>query len=225
MVIDRDGTQRTVTVTPVRNLKFVDGSTSKTKEAGFLGVSPTNHHYYTGVSITAVPRKIGDQMGQGFSALGRYPQKIGSLWDTVFHGKPRDASGAIGVVGIGRIGGEIAETNQFDLQDKIVTLVSLLASVNLLLFLFNLLPLLPLDGGHVAGAIVEGTRRGWARLRVRKKAPVLDSDGGATAARSPIYVDTAQMLPVMYMVASVLIVLTLLTFYADIFKPVQLFGG
>jgi membrane-associated protease RseP (regulator of RpoE activity) len=225
MVVDRDGAQRTLTVTPVRNLKFVDGSSSKTKEAGFLGVSPTNHHYYTGVGITAVPRKIGDQMGQGFSALGRYPQKIGSLWDTVFHGKPRDATGAIGVVGIGRIGGEIAETNQFSLQDKVVTLVSLLASVNLLLFLFNLLPLLPLDGGHVAGAIVEATRRGWARLRVRKKAPVLDADGGATAARSPIYVDTAQMLPVMYMVASVLIVLTLLTFYADIFKPVQLFGG
>ena len=33
------------------------------------------------------------------------------------------------------------------------------------------------------------------------------------------------MLPVMYAVASVLIVLTLLTLYADIVKPIQLFGG
>jgi len=107
----------------------------------------------------------------------------------------------------------------------VFALLSLLASVNLLRFFFNLLPLLPLDGGHVAGAIVEATRRGWARLRVRKKAPVLDADGGEAAIGKPIYVDTAQMLPVMYGVASVLVLLTLLTFYADIFKPVQLFGG
>ena len=45
------------------------------------------------------------------------------------------------------------------------TLISLLASVNLLLFFFNLLPLLPLDGGHVAGALVEAAKRGRARLR------------------------------------------------------------
>jgi hypothetical protein len=42
--------------------------------------------------------------------------------------------------------------------------------------------------------------------------------------RPPIFVDTAQMLPVMYAVASVLIVLTLLTFYADIVKPIHIGG-
>jgi membrane-associated protease RseP (regulator of RpoE activity) len=225
MVIDRGGSTLALTVTPVKNLKYANDTGTKTKVAGYLGVSPTNHHYYTALAVGAVPRQIGDQIGAGLSALGKYPQKIGSLWDTVFHGKPRDPQGAIGVVGIGRIGGQIAETNQFDLQDKVVTLVSLLASVNLLLFFFNLLPLLPLDGGHVAGAIVEATKRGWARLRVRRTAPVLDTDGGVAVARKPIYVDTAQMLPVMYAVASVLVLLTLLTFYADIVKPVNVFGG
>jgi hypothetical protein len=43
--------------------------------------------------------------------------------------------------------------------------------------------------------------------------------------RPQIFVDTAQMLPVMYGVASVLIVLTLLTLYADIVKPVSISGG
>jgi membrane-associated protease RseP (regulator of RpoE activity) len=209
----------------VKNLKYANDTGTKTKVAGFLGVSPTEHHFYEDIGLTAVPGQIGDQIGKGLSALGQYPEKIGSLWNTVFNGKPRDINGAIGVVGIGRIGGEYAETNQLDGKDKVYALISLLASVNLLLFFFNLLPLLPLDGGHVAGAIVEATRRGWARLRVRKKAPVLDTDGGVAVARNPIYVDTAQMLPVMYMVASVLILLTLLTFYADIVKPVQLFGG
>jgi Zn-dependent protease len=141
------------------------------------------------------------------------------LWDTVFHNKPRDVNGAIGVVGIGRLGGELAQSNQLNVQDKVYTLVGLLASVNLLLFFFNLLPLLPLDGGHVAGAIVDGAKRGRARLRTRRT----QAAGGAVAAARPqIFVDTAQMLPVMYAVASVLIVLTLLTLYADIVKPVTL---
>ena len=105
-------------------------------------------------------------------------------------------------------------------------LISLLASVNLLLFFFNLLPLLPLDGGHVAGAIVESVKRGRARLRARGQPPVVGADGGEAApAHRQIFVDTAQMLPVMYAVASVLIVLTLLTLYADIVKPINPFGG
>ena len=87
--------------------------------------------------------------------------------------------------------------------------------MNLLLFFFNLLPLLPLDGGHVAGAIVEAAKRGRARLRARRHPE-------AAARRPQIFVDTAQMLPVMYAVASVLILVTLLTLYADIVKPINL---
>jgi Zn-dependent protease len=91
--------------------------------------------------------------------------------------------------------------------DKIAALFSLLAGVNLLLFFFNLLPLLPLDGGHVAGAVVEAARRGWARLRKRPR---------------QIFVDVAQLVPVMYIVASVLIVFSVLVMYADIVKPISL---
>jgi membrane-associated protease RseP (regulator of RpoE activity) len=88
--------------------------------------------------------------------------------------------------------------------------------VNLLLFFFNLLPLLPLDGGHVAGALVEAAKRGRARLRGRRS---------GVRIRPQIFVDTAQMVPVMYAVASVLIVISLLTLYADIVKPINLTGG
>jgi membrane-associated protease RseP (regulator of RpoE activity) len=217
----RNGVQQSVQLTPVENVKYASTTGTKTKVAGYLGVSPTNHHYYQPLGISAIPGEIGSQLNKGVQALGSYPQKIGSLWDTVFHGKPRDVNGAIGVVGIGRLGGDLAQSNQLDLQDKVFSLVGLLASVNLLLFFFNLLPLLPLDGGHVAGAIVEAVKRGRARLRPRVAAgePGLDPP-----ARPQIFVDTAQMLPVMYAVASVLIVLTLLTLYADIVKPVSLGG-
>jgi membrane-associated protease RseP (regulator of RpoE activity) len=156
-------------------------------------------------------------------AIGNYPSKISSLFGTIFEGKKRDPAGAIGVVGIGRLGGEVASSHYLDTQDKIYFLVGLLASVNLLLFFLNLLPLLPLDGGHVAGALVESAKRGRARLMNRRKIAV-GPDGQALPKRTTkhIFVDTAQMLPVMYAVASVLIVLTLLVVYADIVKPVTL---
>jgi membrane-associated protease RseP (regulator of RpoE activity) len=93
--------------------------------------------------------------------------------------------------------------------------------VNLLLFFFNLLPLLPLDGGHVAGALVEAAKRGRARLRARRQ----PREPGVARTRPQIFVDTASMLPVMYGVASLLVFLTLLTLYADIVKPINPTGG
>lgn len=217
LVVERDGAAKTLQITPVVNTKYANDK-GDTKKAGFIGVSPREHHYYDRLGVTEIPGEIVDQVATGFRALGSYPEKIGSLWNTVFHDKPRDINGAIGVVGIGRLGGDFARSPLLAVQDKIFTLVGLLASVNLLLFLFNLVPLLPLDGGHVAGALLEAGKRGRARLRAR-----LHPDSGQPA-RQQIFVDTAQMLPVMYAVASVLIVLTLLTFYADIVKPISLGG-
>ena len=215
LVVDRDGTRQTLSVTPVKNVKYVDSSLKKTKVAGFLGISPVEQRFYQSVGLTGVPGKIGGQVKLGVDALGSYPGKLKSLWETVFDGRKRDPNGAIGVVGISRISGDFARSTALDVKDKIYVLLYLLASVNLLLFFFNLLPLLPLDGGHVAGALVEAGKRGRARLRARH-------DPEAARARPPIFVDTAQMLPVMYAVASVLIVLTLLTLYADIVKPVNI---
>ena len=80
-------------------------------------------------------------------------------------------------------------------------------AVNLFVALFNFIPLLPLDGGHIAGALWEAVRRGIARVRRRP---------------DPGYVDVAKMLPVAYAVASVLIVMGVLLVYADIVNPVTL---
>src|SRR5690348_7128059 len=210
----RHGQRVDLAVTPVRNVKYVNGSTTKTHDVGFVGIAPTTRYYYADKGILDVPGQLGHQIAYGVSALGRYPQKIESLWQTVFDGKPRDPQGAVGVVGIGRIGGQIADSHVLGVKDKAYTLISLLAGVNLLLFFFNLLPLLPLDGGHVAGALVEAAKRGRARLRARRHPE-------AAKRRPQIFVDTAQMLPVMYAVASVLILVTLLTLYADIVKPIN----
>ena len=219
----RDGRDVALTVTPIRNT-FTATAGKAPITAGFVGLSPFEKSYFESVGITGVPSRIGSQLKLGVDALGQYPSKLHSLWQTVFEGKKRDPAGAVGVVGIGRISGEFASDPNFTLKSKIYTLLGLLASVNLLLFLFNLLPLLPLDGGHVAGAIVESVKRGRARLRARGRPVQLGADG-LPVPRQAIFVDTAQMLPVMYAVASVLVVLTLLTLYADIVKPINLTGG
>jgi membrane-associated protease RseP (regulator of RpoE activity) len=217
LTVERNGAPTTIKVTPVENVNYVNETGTKVKRVGFLGIGSHIHHYYESLSVTQVPGQIGHQISFGLSAMGRYPQKIASLWRTVFDGQKRDPNGAVGVVGIGRISGDFARSSVLTLQDKVETLIGLLASVNLLLFFFNLLPLLPLDGGHVAGALVESAKRGRARLRARR--------AGQGNTRPQIFVDTAQMLPVMYAVASVLILLTLLTLYADIVKPINIPGG
>jgi membrane-associated protease RseP (regulator of RpoE activity) len=216
LTILRDGVEHVVTITPVSNINY--NAAGKLASVGYVGLGPTIHNYFAQESVTQVPGEIGGQLNAAVHALASYPQKIGSLWQTVFEGKKRDPNGAIGVVGIGEIGGQVASHNDLDTTQKLYTLFSILASVNLLLFFFNLLPLLPLDGGHVAGALVEAVKRGRARLRDRRKVYA----DGESRVRKPIYVDTAQMLPVVYAVASVLIVLTLLIVYADITNPIRL---
>ena len=86
-------------------------------------------------------------------------------------------------------------------------MLSLLGSLNMALFVFNMIPLLPLDGGHIAGALYEGARRRLAAWSGRK---------------SPRYADTARLMPLTYMVFAVLLGMSVLLAVADIVKPVTL---
>ena len=217
LTVLRAGRQIQVSITPVRNLVYVGNSTTPT-ESGYLGVGLGSD--YRIVPLTQIPGQVGSQISTGLSALGTFPSKIGSLFGTVFEGHKRDVNGAVGVVGLGRIGGQEAASHS-PVIDKIYFLLMLLAGVNLLLFLFNLLPLLPLDGGHVAGAIWEAIRRRIEDVKARRVAA--GSGGGANAPpRRLVYVDTAQMVPVLYGVAIVLLAFTALVVYADIVHPISL---
>ena len=121
----------------------------------------------------------------------------------------RDPNGPMSVVGVGRIAGEAAALEDVPLQDKGALLLSLLASVNIALMVFNLIPLLPLDGGHIAGALYEQVRRLWARLWRRP---------------DPGFVDVAKMLPVAYVVAASFLVMGVVLIVADFVVPVRLFS-
>jgi membrane-associated protease RseP (regulator of RpoE activity) len=67
--------------------------------------------------------------------------------------------------------------------------------------------MLPLDGGHVAGALWEGARRGVARLRGRP---------------DPGPVDVAKALPVAYAVTLALLLVASVVIIADVINPISL---
>ena len=103
-------------------------------------------------------------------AVGTHPPAAGAGLDlvrVVASDQPRDPEGIIGVVGVGRLAGEVIAMPDAPALDKAATVVGMLGGLNLLLFLFNLMPLLPLDGGHVAGALWEAAQARFARLRGR----------------------------------------------------------
>lgn len=179
--------------------------TGAVERVGFLGVSPE----FESVSqpLSSVPAYMWDITSASVSALITLPVRFYELvTDTLIGGGERDLESPVSVVGASRLGGEIAALDT-SWQTRVATFLGLLASLNLFLFLFNLLPVLPLDGGHAAGALYEGFKRQVAKVRGKP---------------DPGPVDTAKLLPVAYVVAGVLLAVGVVVIWADLVKPITL---
>lgn len=212
----RDGQTLTLEVTPLLTERPVldddlqpvenpDGSV-KTQDVGFIGIGYAVQNVQQ--PITAVPGFVWDAAGRiGYSII-TLPARVYDLGVSTFGGTERDPEGIIGVVGIGRLAGEITSLDTLPVADRAASILSLLGGLNLALFLFNLVPLLPLDGGHVAGAIWEGVRRGVAKLFRRP---------------DPGPVDVARLLPLTMAISGVLALLTVFVLISDIINPISLF--
>lgn len=224
IVVLRNGVEKTLTATPILNslpayddrgqpILGADGQ-QKVIETGYLGISSSGVLDYEAQPVTAVPGIIGDNLWRTAGALVKIPQKMVGVWNAAFSGQERDLESPISVVGVGRVAGDVSAGKLDHLVgeswgDKAWFLVMLVASLNFMLFVFNLIPLLPLDGGHVAGALWEGVKKGWARLRGNP---------------DPGHVDVAKALPVAYAVSLGLLVMSALLIYADIVNPINLGG-
>jgi membrane-associated protease RseP (regulator of RpoE activity) len=179
---------------------------SRRVAAGFFGVEPEVVRERGGP--VAVVGDMWQMTKQTAVALAYFPVKVYYTAYNMVTGKPRDVYGPMSIVGASRAAGEIASTNQIDAPAKLASLFTVLGAVNLFVALFNFVPLLPLDGGHVAAAIYEALRRAFARL---------------TGRPDPGPVDTARLLPVAYVVGGVILISGAVLILADIIDPIRLF--
>jgi membrane-associated protease RseP (regulator of RpoE activity) len=142
--------------------------------------------------------------GQMFAAtwqgLLMFPEKVPAVLKAI-GGAPPDLNRPVSVVGASIIGGDAAESGQWSF------FLLLLAALNFFVGVFNLVPLLPLDGGHIAVNLYERVRD-TVRRRLGK------------VAMPPV--DYTRLLPVTYAFILVLGAISLLTITADIVNPIRL---
>ncbi len=215
MVVSRDGEDVHLSITPItaeRTLTDAGGQPRLDEdgeqivaEVGYVGMS---------AQMGFVPQPIGtgvELTGQNVARVGelivQLPVKLWDVGVSLFTGTERDPDGPLSVVGVGRLAGEVAATDA-PIMKLFGVRLSLLGSLTIALFVFNLIPLLPLEGGHVVVALWDGIRRAWAKLFRRPP---------------PAPVDATRLVPLTVVVAVVLIAMGALLMIADVVNPVNLF--
>jgi membrane-associated protease RseP (regulator of RpoE activity) len=213
IVVSRDGKTEHLSATPVLTERYryaADGTVLKdasgnslTQKVGMLGIGSA--YELKQQPLTAVLPVVGTNIAQVTHVILNLPARLVDVAKAAFGTEKRDPNGPVSVVGIGRMAGEVTSINTIPIVDRMSYLVGLLASVNVALLVLNLVPLLPLDGGHVAGALWEGIRRFFAKLLKRK---------------DPGPVDIAKLVPLTLGVVVILGAMSVLLIYADIVKPI-----
>jgi membrane-associated protease RseP (regulator of RpoE activity) len=202
----RDGQDVTVRTNTTVTAQPTSPTDPTPTQVGFLGIRPTDGGPTTGGPVYTV-----DQMGtmavDVVKALGSLPVKVWGVAKAIVGIEERSIDSPVSIVGGGRLAGEAVASEELTNTDKVVFMVGLVAGFNFFIGMFNFIPLLPLDGGHIAGALYEAARRGIARLR---RLP------------DPGYVDVAKLLPVAYVVGSAMLVMGLVLIVGDLVVPLRL---
>lgn len=205
VVVERDGQRVPLEATLMQTERPKPDSPSEYERVGFLGLAPTQP--IVKQDIPGVVDTIGGFVSLTAQKVIELPQRIPDLVSAI-GGEERAEDSPVGIVGASRLGGEVLSSDEIGADGRVILLFNLLAGVNLSLFVFNMLPLLPLDGGHVAGALWESVRRRFAGIFRRP---------------DPGPFDTARLMPLAYCVSLLFIAYSLLVLVADIVNPVTLF--
>jgi membrane-associated protease RseP (regulator of RpoE activity) len=204
ITVERDGQRLDLTPTLIRTEARDLDDPNRIVEASFLGVTPLPVLARQGPDV--VVGQVGIVIAQTAHAIVNLPDRLPNLFGAAFLGAERDQDGPVGIVGVSRIGGEYLSAG-FSATQQVLFLLNLLALVNISLFLFNLLPLPPLDGGQIFPALWEAIRKRIARVCGKP---------------DPGPVDAAKLLPVAYVVALLFIGWSAILLVADLVNPIQL---
>ncbi|MGV0345206.1 M50 family metallopeptidase [Corynebacterium coyleae] len=204
--VERGGASQSIDV-PVARVERIDPSTGERIDVGAVGIAaaPVKDAVKQFGPVEAVPataKFTGQMLRASVDGLMAFPGKIPGVVASIFGGE-RDIEGPISVIGASRTGGELVERDQWP------AFWMMLASLNFFLALFNLVPLPPLDGGHIAVVIYEKIRNALRRLR------------GLPPAGPANY---EKLMPLTYFMAALLLVVGVLVMAADVVNPVNLFG-
>ncbi|MEJ5996989.1 M50 family metallopeptidase [Corynebacterium sp. H130] len=204
-LIERDGQRLDIPIAiPAVERPLQDGTTATVGAIGVVNKYPDDAIKQYGL-IDAIPATFsftGDMLGATVQGLVAMPAQIPGVLASIF-GAERAETSPMSVVGASRVGGEMVERAQW------ATFLMMLASLNFFLALFNLIPLPPLDGGHIAVVLWEKLRD-WVR-GLRGLAPA----GPA---------DYTKLMPLTYAMSAALLVLGAIVIVADIVNPIRLFG-
>lgn len=190
--IERDGREvEVVTVLARSNPQIED------RAVGFLGVSPRTVKVRRGVlsAIGEAGRQVGLGARDSLYAVGRIftPSTLGRLFAQAAGREERRGDDPTSIVGVGDVAGDLAREGNF------AGLFFLVAGFNIFIGVANLLPLPPLDGGHLAVLAYE---------RIARRD-----------------VDMRRLLPISAMVVSVFVMLFVMLLYLDIVSPISLGEG
>ena len=200
--LNRDGELLTI----VTNARLTDVDGTKRYVLGIINdVGLKRSSVLLSVKNSAIVTK--SFLTESVKSLAKLPEKIPALWGATVRGEERDANGLVGVVGVARVSGQAVGSDKLTPMERLATFVLIVASLNIFVGIFNLLPILPLDGGHMAVAIADEIRAFIARLRGRPR---------------PAPIDVTVLTPITMVVFVVLATLTLLLLVADVINPVTL---
>ena len=202
LVLDRNGEE--ISITAAGRLTDIDGT--KRYVLGIVNdVGLKRSGLWVSLKNSAIVTK--GFLTESVQSLAKLPEKVPALWGATVRGEERDANGLVGVVGVARVSGEAVGSDKLTPMERVATFVLIVASLNIFVGIFNLLPILPLDGGHMAVAIADEIRAFFARLRGRPR---------------PAPIDVTVLTPITMVVFVVLACLTLLLLVADVINPVTL---
>ena len=200
--LNRDGELLTI----VTNARLTDVDGTKRYVLGIINdVGLKRSSVLLSVKNSAIVTK--SFLTESVKSLAKLPEKIPALWGATVRGEERDANGLVGVVGVARVSGQAVGSDKLTPMERLATFILIVASLNIFVGMFNLLPLLPLDGGHMAVAIADGIRNFWAKRRGLPK---------------PAPIDVERLTPITLVVFVFMAALSIILLAADIFNPIRL---